>query len=106
VTGIARAAHFGTEFARNGRYLYTFAVLALPAMAVAAEAVAHRWRVLVPVVLVLFVVGIPGNVNVLRERRSSERSFQSEYRRLILTIPRVPMALALRRARSFRAHPE
>ena len=65
---------------------------ALPAMAVGANALARRWRILTPVVVVLFLVGIPGNVDALLQQRRSEISFQTEYRRLILTLPRVPVA--------------
>jgi hypothetical protein len=92
ITGFARAAAFGPEFARTGRYLYLFTALALPATAVGANALARRWRILTPLVVVLFLIGIPGNVNALLQQRSSERSFQAEYRRLILTLPRVPFA--------------
>jgi hypothetical protein len=92
ITGVARAASFGTGFARTGRYLYLFAALALPAVAVAADAVARRWRLLTPVVLGLLLVGIPGNFHDLVQRRSSERSSQAAYRRLILALPRVPEA--------------
>jgi hypothetical protein len=92
ITGIARAAAFGSEWARTGRYLYVFVALTLPALAVAADAVARRWRMLTPVVVVLLLIGIPGNVDALLERRSSERSFQFQYRRLILSLPRVPAA--------------
>jgi hypothetical protein len=92
ITGIARAAAFGPGFARTGRYLYLFTALALPALAVAAEAVARRWRVLAPVALVLLLVGIPGNIDALLQRRRVERSTQSEYRRLVLTVPRLPVA--------------
>jgi hypothetical protein len=92
LTGIARAAAFGTQFARTGRYLYLFFALTLPALGVAANTVARRWRVLAPVVLALLLVGIPGNVEALLQRRRSERSSQSDYRKLILTMPRVRLA--------------
>jgi hypothetical protein len=92
ITGIARAAAFETESARTGRYLYLFAALALPAVAVAADTLARRWRVLAPVVLGLLLIGIPGNVDALLQRRREERSFQFEHRRLILTLPRLPIA--------------
>ena len=92
ITGIARAAAFGSEFARTGRYLYVFVALSLPALGVAADAVARRWSVLAPVALAVFLVGIPGNVDALLQRRRSELSFQTENRRLILTLPRVPAA--------------
>ena len=48
ITGIARAAAFGSEWARTGRYLYVFVALALPALGLAADAVARRWRMLAP----------------------------------------------------------
>ena len=92
ITGIARAAAFGTESARTGRYLYVFVALTLPALGLAADAVARRWRMLAPVVLVLMLVGIPGNINALLQRRKEERSSQAENRRLILTLPRLPIA--------------
>jgi hypothetical protein len=98
ITGIARAAAFGSEFARTGRYLYLFVALALPALALAADAVARRWRVLTPVVLILLLMGIPGNVDALFQRRRAERSSQAEYRRLILTLPRLSIAHAVPRS--------
>jgi hypothetical protein len=98
ITGIARAAAFGTAFALTGRYLYLFAALALPAMAVAADALARRWRVLAPVVLAILLIGIPGNLNALIQRRRAELSSQAEYRRLILALPRVPLARKVARS--------
>jgi hypothetical protein len=68
ISGIGRAAAFGAESARTGRYLYVFIALALPAVAVAADAVARRWRLLAPVVLVWLLAGIPGNVDALLQR--------------------------------------
>jgi hypothetical protein len=92
ITGIARARDFGIEFARTGRYLYLFVALALPALAVAADTLVRRWRALAAIVFVLLLVGIPGNAKALLDRRRDEASSQSEYRRLILTLPRVPVA--------------
>jgi hypothetical protein len=37
-----------------------------PGLAVAADALARRWRVLLPVVVVLFLVGVPGNIAAIR----------------------------------------
>jgi hypothetical protein len=92
ITGIARAAAFGTDFARTGRYLYLFAAMVLPALAVAADGLARRWRVLGPVVVAVLIIGIPGNVDALLQRRRSEQHLQAEYRRLILTLPRLRIA--------------
>jgi len=40
------------------------AALVLPALAIAADAVIHRWSMLTSVVLVALVIGIPGNVSI------------------------------------------
>lgn len=100
--GLVRATDFGADYARQSRYLYLFAALALPAIAVAADAVARRWRVLTPAVLALLLVGIPGNVDTLLDRRRADRGFYFAYSRLILTLPRVPFADDVPRS----VHPE
>lgn len=48
--------------AGSSRYLYIGAALFLPAVAVAADAIARRWRPLGWVVIVLALGGIPGNI--------------------------------------------
>ncbi len=52
----------GSRFAASSRYLHVVAALVLPLIAVAADALARRWRVFLPVALVLLLVGIPGNI--------------------------------------------
>jgi hypothetical protein len=37
----------------------------LPALAVGADALVRRWRAALPVVLVLLVIGIPGNIDAI-----------------------------------------
>ena len=66
-SGLGRATSFGPDFARSSRYVYFVAALVLPALAVAAEAVGQRWRILAPVVVVLLLIGIPGNLDVLAD---------------------------------------
>jgi hypothetical protein len=61
VSGYGRSA-FGVDYAHESRYVHLVAAMSLPAIAVAADALARRWRFLTPVVLVLLVVGIPGNL--------------------------------------------
>jgi hypothetical protein len=53
---------FGTSAAATPRYLYLEAAFALPAVAVATWALMCRWRVLIPVLVLLLLVGVPGNV--------------------------------------------
>src|SRR5207237_4258388 len=63
--GVGRASLLGPEFARASRYLHVVTALALPALAVAANAVARRWRILAPLVLLVLLIGVPGNVREL-----------------------------------------
>ena len=56
---------FGADFARQSRYIHVVAAMTLPAIAVAADALGRRWRVLTPVVIVLLLVGIPGNIDAI-----------------------------------------
>lgn len=51
----------GDEAARSSRYLHIGAALTLPLLAVAAQAIATRWRPMLPVLAVLFAVAIPFN---------------------------------------------
>ncbi len=51
----------GSEAARSSRYLYLGAAFTLPILAVAAQAIARRWRFLTPLVLV-FLIPIPFNL--------------------------------------------
>jgi hypothetical protein len=61
ITGIGRS-HEGAEHARASRYLGVQAALAIPALALGASGLVRRWRVLGPVMVVLLLIGIPGNV--------------------------------------------
>jgi hypothetical protein len=63
ITGIGRGSDFfGVGLAGSGRYVHVVAALMLPALALAADALVRRWRAALPVVLVLLVIGIPGNI--------------------------------------------
>ncbi len=66
IAGYGRAAFLGTDAARASRYVHIVAALVLPAIAVAADALVRRSRLLVPIVFVLLLVGIPGNISEIR----------------------------------------
>jgi hypothetical protein len=82
------------EYARQGRYVYVAVAMSLPALALAAEVIIRRWRKLTPLVLVLPLLGLPGNVHALSDFRDGYRAVQG-VRRDILLAPRVPLAPAL-----------
>ena len=60
-----RGSGFGRSVAGSERYVHLVVALLTPALAVAAEAVTRRWRALTPVVVALFLVGVPANVERL-----------------------------------------
>jgi hypothetical protein len=62
IAAFGRATLYGPSFARQGRYVHIVVALSLPAIAVAAEAIALRWRLAMPLLLALLLTGVPGNV--------------------------------------------
>jgi hypothetical protein len=91
IAGTGRAGVFGPEFARSGRYVYMVVAMSLPALAAAADAIVRRWRLLLPAVLLLLVIGIPGNVEYLAKREEHEPSLLGNPT-LMLALPRMPLA--------------
>jgi len=71
VTGVARAGQggllvlatgTGPERARDSRYVYLIAAMALPALALGVDALARRWKQLTVPAVALLLVGLPGNI--------------------------------------------
>jgi hypothetical protein len=91
-TGYTRVGYLGPEFARASRYQYIVAALLLPALALALDAIARRWRPLVPAFCVLLVLGIPGNVDALSDGVHKDAAMLREFRHLVLAIPRTKAA--------------
>lgn len=96
-TAIGRAS-FGSDYARISRYISLTGAMVLPAVAVGADALARRWRALLPVALALLLVGIPSN---LREVAVAQRPLDVLYtktRLTILTLPRDSLAASTPRS--------
>jgi hypothetical protein len=81
----------GSQFAASSRYLHVVAALVLPLLAVAADALARRWRYATPVVLVLLLIGLPGNVAAVGDNVGPAARYR-EYRRGVAALPRDPFA--------------
>ena len=77
------------------RYLHVEAALILPALALAADTIIQRWRLLTPAILAALVVGVPGNIIVLVKHTDQTSSQAETYRKFILTLPRLPVAKRL-----------
>jgi hypothetical protein len=106
VTGLVRSGQAGAlagtrgtgpERARQSRYVYLVAALALPALAVAADMIARRWRALTIPIVVLLLLGVPGNVDDLRNYANLSSLDRAAFRREVLAAPRLPIAERLPR---------
>ena len=104
VTGLARSGQHaeiagklgtGPERARLSRYVYVVAAMALPAIAIAVDAIARRWRLLTIPLVVLLLAGVPGNVHQLRIYTNLSSIDRAQLRVQILEAPRLPLARKL-----------
>jgi hypothetical protein len=91
ITALGRAEFF-SAFARSSRYISLVAAMTIPALAIAADALARRWRRLLPFAVAIFLVGIPGNIGALADSQRMLKPKYSVTRRVILSLPRVPRA--------------
>jgi hypothetical protein len=71
--------------------------MALPALAIAADTIARRWKVLTIPIVVLLLAGLPGNIHDLRVYSNESSRARARTRTQILTAPRVPLAAQLPR---------
>jgi hypothetical protein len=102
-TGYGRAGKLvffpgeGPENARASRYVYLVVAMALPAIALATDLLIRRWRLLAPIVLLLPLLGLPGNVQKLGEFHQLRPSSDAT-RRTLLNAPRLALASSLPRS--------
>jgi hypothetical protein len=80
----------GPAAGRRSRYVYVAAAMLLPALAVAATAIVQRWRRLFIPVTIVLLIGVPGNVDRLRDYNSLFPF--TGYRRDILALATSPFA--------------
>jgi hypothetical protein len=81
----------GIEYARSGRYMHLGTALTLPALAVAADAIARRWRILTPAVVALLMLGIPWNANQFDDAPLLEKLMRRQ-EQLVIGAAYSPMA--------------
>jgi hypothetical protein len=89
-TGFGR----GNDFAHGipplpaSRYRDVAAALLLPALAVAADVVARRSKILMPIMCALFLIGVPGNLRIAADRAPDWR----EYKKVVLSTLHLPIS--------------
>ena len=83
---------FGADYASQSRYVYLVAAMVLPGLAVAADGLARRWRPLLPVVLVLLLVGIPGNIKLFADETRYVGPTYDLSRQMAVAVARSPLA--------------
>jgi hypothetical protein len=93
----------GASFARSSRYLHILAALAIPAIAVAIDAIARRSKAFGTIALAALLVGIPGNLAYARDSARGDERRADATRQVMLSLPR--MALARRVPRELRPEP-
>jgi hypothetical protein len=91
-TAVRRAGLYPSDHARASRYVYVVAALALPAIALAMDALIRRWRVLIPPLIALIVISLVGNIGAFADQRRLDARTQPQYRNLMLTIAHDPLA--------------
>ena len=69
---------FGSQLALSSRALYCGTALTVPALGVAADALARRWRLLTPAVVALLLFGIPWNIGKFEDPIENENFFRRQ----------------------------
>jgi hypothetical protein len=93
MSGLGRAGSAaGPDAARSSRYVYMAAALTLPAVGLAADLVARRWRWAGPIALLLLVIGVPGNVKAFFDARDRDQATHEQTQTLVLSLPGVRAA--------------
>ena len=77
--------------AKAGRYVGVMAAMTLPALAVAADAIAKRWRWATPALAVLLLIPIPFNVVAFGDNSVLTRSNFAGLRNYVATLPDNPL---------------
>ena len=88
----------GAGFPRQSRYVSLLAALSIPALAVAADAIARLWKWLIPLAMALFLFAIPHNLDAARSTERIKRPLFAGTRLAVEIVPRSPTARVVPRS--------
>src|SRR4029079_1422627 len=74
----------------KSRYVAVTVAMTLPAVAVAVNAFASRWRWFMPLGIALLIIGIPRNVHTATVAQKSLNPLYSASKHVLATLPRTP----------------
>ena len=74
----------------KSRYVAVTVAMTLPALAVALNAFAARWRWFMPLAIALLIIGIPQNVHTATDAQESLNPLYRASRHVLATLPRTP----------------
>ena len=89
---------FGASYAGLSWYVSLTVAMVLPAFAVAADALARPWRILVPVTVVVLLAGVPSNVRRVDDGQRRMGALYARTRNTMLSLPRDPIAASAPRS--------
>jgi hypothetical protein len=92
IVALGRSALLGVEAAKPSRYVHLLGAMLLPAIAVGADALARRWRFLLPVLALLLVFGIPANMAEIKTPDTLNEALLRGQPGLVRTLPTVDVA--------------
>jgi hypothetical protein len=92
MTAYTRSGEFGSERARESRYVYVVVALALPAAVLGLDVLTRGRRVARLLVFGCFAVALVGNVRVFSDQRRSVLTAHQHQRQTVLHIAHDPLA--------------
>jgi hypothetical protein len=90
ITSVGRAGLPGATY--RSRYIDLTLALVLPALAVAANALIRRWRVLAIPIVVVLLLGVPSNLRAVANYTKGQAADARRYRQTVFALPRLPLA--------------
>jgi hypothetical protein len=86
ISTAATRAFIGARFALSSRYLYILAAFAVPVLAMAADAIMRRRRIVGLVVLAVLLIGVPHNISKSRGFARTQEKLTRGPRQVLLSI--------------------